>query len=98
MAYAAKYASGFYGPFRDAVRRHVAWQGGKSTYQMDPANSDEAMHEIALDLARAPTWLLSNQACLVLIFVVPKLNWVPCIAYQASGEYAMLYGAFDQVA
>jgi porphobilinogen synthase len=57
MAYSAKYASSFYGPFRDAVGSAANLGGGnKYTYQMDPANSDEALHEVALDLPRAPTW------------------------------------------
>ena len=56
MSYAAKYASAFYGPFRDAIGSATARRGDKSTYQMDPANGDEAVREVALDLPRAPTW------------------------------------------
>ena len=99
MAYAAKYASGFYGPFRDAVRAGASLgKAGKSTYQMDPANSDEAMHEIALDLAEGADMVIVKPGMPYLdILARAKAEFgVPCIAYQVSGEYAMLCGAFDQ--
>ena len=99
MAYAAKYASSFYGPFRDAVKAGASLgKFGKSTYQMDPANSDEAMHEIALDLAEGADMVIVKPGMPYLdILARAKAEFgVPCIAYQVSGEYAMLCGAFDQ--
>ena len=99
MAYAAKYASGFYGPFRDAVRAGSGLgKSGKSTYQMDPANSDEAMHEIALDLQEGADMVIVKPGMPYLdILARAKVEFaVPCIAYQVSGEYAMQCGAFDQ--
>ena len=65
LAYSAKYASSFYGPFRDAVgSAGNLGKGNKYTYQMDPANTDEALREVALDLAEGPTWSWSSRACL----------------------------------
>ena len=97
MAYAAKYASSFYGPFRDAVKV-VASLGkfGKSTYQMDPANSDEAMHEIALDLAEGADLIIIKPGLPYLdVLARAKAEFgVPCVAYQVSGEYAMQCAAF----
>ena len=99
MAYAAKYASGFYGPFRDAVRAGASLgKAGKSTYQMDPANSDEAMHEIALDLAEGADMVIVKPGMPYLdILARAKAEFgVPCIAYQVSGEYSMLCASFDK--
>jgi porphobilinogen synthase len=98
MAYAAKYASGFYGHFRDAVRAGSSLgKAGKSTYQMDPSNSDEAMHEIALDLAEGADMVIIKPGMPYLdILARAKAEFgVPCIAYQVSGEYAMLCGSFE---
>ena len=99
MAYAAKYASGFYGPFRDAVRAGASLgKAGKSTYQMDPANSDEAMHEIALDLAEGADMVIVKPGMPYLdILARAKAEFgVPCIAYQVSGEYSMLCASFKK--
>ena len=99
MAYAAKYASGFYGPFRDAVRAGASLgKAGKSTYQMDPANSDEAMHEIALDLAEGADMVIVKPGMPYLdILARAKAEFgVPCIAYQVSGEYSMLCASFQK--
>ena len=97
MAYAAKYASSFYGPFRDAVKAGAALgKYGKSTYQMDPANSDEAIHEIALDLAEGADMVIIKPGLPYLdILARAKTEFgVPCVAYQVSGEYAMKCAAF----
>jgi porphobilinogen synthase len=99
MAYAAKYASGFYGPFRDAVRAASSLgKAGKLTYQMDPANSDEAMHEIALDLAEGADMVIVKPGMPYLdILARAKAEFgVPCIAYQVSGEYSMLCASFEK--
>lgn len=96
MAYAAKYASGFYGPFREAVKAGSGLGGdGKSTYQMDPANSDEAMHEIALDLAEGADMIIVKPGMPYLdILTRAKAEFgVPCVAYQVSGEYSMISAA-----
>ncbi len=95
MAYAAKYASAFYGPFRDAVGSGSALKGDKKTYQMDPANGDEALREIALDIAEGadsvmvkpglPYLDIARRAC--------ERFEVPVFAYQVSGEYAMIEAA-----
>ena len=97
MAYAAKYASSFYGPFRDAVKAGASLgKFGKSTYQMDPANSDEAMHEIALDLAEGADLIIIKPGLPYLdVLARAKAEFgVPCVAYQVSGEYAMQCAAF----
>ncbi|MGB1684260.1 MAG: porphobilinogen synthase, partial [Candidatus Puniceispirillaceae bacterium] len=97
MAYAAKYASSFYGPFRDAVKVAASLgKFGKSTYQMDPANSDEAMHEIALDLAEGADLIIIKPGLPYLdVLARAKAEFgVPCVAYQVSGEYAMQCAAF----
>ncbi|MDC1383380.1 porphobilinogen synthase [Candidatus Puniceispirillum sp.] len=99
MAYAAKFASGFYGPFRDAVRTGaLIGKTEKSTYQMDPGNSDEAMHEIALDLAEGADIIIIKPGMPYLdILARAKAEFgVPCVAYQVSGEYSMLCAAFNQ--
>ena len=96
MAYAAKYASGFYGPFRDAVKAGSGLGGdGKATYQMDPSNSDEAMHEIALDLAEGADMVIVKPGMPYLdILARAKTEFgVPCVAYQVSGEFSMIAAA-----
>jgi porphobilinogen synthase len=98
MAYAAKYSSGFYGPFRIAVQAgETLGKGGKSTYQMDPANGDEAMHEIALDLAEGADMVIIKPGMPYLdILARAKSEFgVPCVAYQVSGEYSMLCASFE---
>ncbi|MCC7275029.1 MAG: porphobilinogen synthase [Alphaproteobacteria bacterium] len=99
MSYAAKYASGFYGPFRDAVGSGGALgQGDKKTYQMDPANGDEALREVALDLAEGADMVMVKPGMPYLDVVrrVHETFGVPTFAYQVSGEYAMLRGAVDR--
>lgn len=96
MSYAAKYASGFYGPFRDAVGAgKLAGGDGKASYQMNPANSDEAMHEISLDLAEgADIVIIKPGMPYIDILGRAKAEFgVPCVAYQVSGEYAMIKAA-----
>lgn len=98
MAYAAKYASAFYGPFRDAVKAAASLGlEGKSGYQMDPANSDEAMHEIGLDLQEGADMVIIKPGMPYLdILHRAKTEFgVPCIAYQVSGEYAMIVAAAE---
>ena len=97
MAYAAKYASSFYGPFRDAVKAGTSLgKSGKATYQMDPANSDEAMHEIALDLAEGADLIIIKPGMPYLdVLARAKCEFgVPFVIYQVSGEYAMQCAAF----
>ena len=96
MSYVAKYASGFYGPFRDAVGAgKLAGGDGKASYQMNPANSDEAMHEISLDLAEGVDIVIIKPGMPYLdILGRAKAEFgVPCVAYQVSGEYAMIKAA-----
>jgi porphobilinogen synthase len=96
LAYAAKYASSFYGPFRDAVGSAANLGGGnKYSYQMDPANSDEALHEVALDLAEGADMVMVKPGMpyLDIIRRVKDEFGVPVFAYQVSGEYAMLKAA-----
>ncbi len=96
MAYAAKYASAFYGPFRDAVGSAAALgEGDKRTYQMDPANSDEALREVALDIAEGADMVMIKPGMPYLDIVrrVKDAFGMPTYAYQVSGEYAMLKGA-----
>ena len=96
MSYAAKYASGFYGPFRDAVGAgKLAGGDGKASYQMNPANSDEAMHEISLDLAEGADIVIIKPGMPYLdILGRAKAEFgVPCVAYQVSGEFAMIKAA-----
>ncbi|MEM1225353.1 MAG: porphobilinogen synthase [Planctomycetota bacterium] len=98
MSYAAKYASAFYGPFRDAVGSAGNLGGGdKKTYQQDPAQSDEAIHEVALDLAEGADSVMVKPGMPYLDIVsrVKTTFGVPTYAYQVSGEYAMLRGAAD---
>jgi porphobilinogen synthase len=95
MAYAAKYASAFYGPFRDAIGSIKALTGDKRTYQMDPANSDEALREVALDLDEGADMVMVKPGMPYLDIVrrVKDTFQVPTFAYQVSGEYAMLKAA-----
>ena len=96
LAYSAKYASAFYGPFRDAVGSAAnLGKGNKHTYQMDPANSDEALREIALDLDEGADMIMVKPAMPYLDIVrrVKDRFGVPTLAYQVSGEYAMLKAA-----
>ncbi|HQW37326.1 MAG TPA: porphobilinogen synthase [Usitatibacteraceae bacterium] len=96
LAYSAKYASSFYGPFRDAVGSGAnLGKGDKSTYQMDPGNSDEALHEIALDLDEGADMVMVKPGLpyLDIIRRVKDTFGVPTFAYQVSGEYAMLQAA-----
>jgi porphobilinogen synthase len=96
MAYSAKYASAYYGPFRDAVGSSAnLGKADKSTYQMDPANSDEAMREIALDLDEGADMVMVKPGTPYLDVVrrVKEEFGVPTFAYQVSGEYAMIKAA-----
>jgi porphobilinogen synthase len=95
MSYAAKYASAFYGPFRDAVGSRGLLQGDKKTYQMDPANSEEALREVALDLSEGADSVMVKPGLPYLDIVrrVKERFEVPVFAYQVSGEYAMLEAA-----
>jgi porphobilinogen synthase len=98
LAYSAKYASGFYGPFRDAVgSAKNLGKGDKKTYQMDPANSDEALWEVGLDLAEGADMVMVKPGLPYLDIVrrVKDEFKAPTYVYQVSGEYAMLRGAID---
>ena len=102
MSYAAKYASAFYGPFRDAVGSRGVLRGDKKTYQMDPANSDEALREVAMDIAEGADSVIVKPGMPYLdVLARVKAEFrIPTFAYQVSGEYAMLHaaaaqGAFD---
>jgi len=98
MSYAAKYASAFYGPFRDAIGSGGALRGDKKTYQMDPANSDEALREVAMDLAEGADMVMVKPGMpyLDIIRRVHDRFGVPTFAYQVSGEYAMIAGAAER--
>ncbi|MCB8874397.1 porphobilinogen synthase [Acidisoma silvae] len=95
MSYAAKYASAFYGPFRDALGSSGTLKGDKKTYQMDPANSDEALREVALDIAEGADMIMVKPGMpyLDIIRRVHERFEVPTFAYQVSGEYAMIMAA-----
>jgi porphobilinogen synthase len=95
MSYAAKYASAFYGPFRDAVGSGGALKGDKKTYQMDPANTDEALREVELDLLEGADMVMVKPGMPYLDIVrrVRERFGVPTFAYQVSGEYAMIVAA-----
>jgi porphobilinogen synthase len=95
LSYAAKYASALYGPFRDAVGSAPALRGDKRTYQMDPANSDEALREVALDIAEGADMVMVKPGLFYLDIVrrVKETFGMPTVAYQVSGEYAMLKAA-----
>jgi porphobilinogen synthase len=98
MSYAAKYASAFYGPFRDAVGSSAALTGDKKTYQMDPANSDEALREVALDIAEGADMIMVKPGMpyLDIIRRVHEEFKIPLFAYQVSGEYAMIMAAAER--
>jgi porphobilinogen synthase len=95
MSYAAKYASAFYGPFRDAVGATGALRGDKKTYQMDPANGEEALREVAADLAEGADMVMVKPGLPYLDICrrVKETFAVPTYAYQVSGEYAMIEAA-----
>jgi len=95
LAYAAKYASGFYGPFRDAVGSSAALTGDKRTYQMDPANREEAIREVALDVDEGADLIMVKPALPYLDIVreVKDTFQMPTFAYQVSGEFAMIKAA-----
>jgi len=98
MSYTAKYASAFYGPFRDAVGSSGALKGDKSTYQMDPANTDEALKEAAMDIAEGADMLMVKPG-LAYLDIAARLKsefGLPTFAYQVSGEYAMIEAAAAQ--
>lgn len=97
-AYAAKYASAFYGPFRDAVGSGTVLAGDKKTYQMDPANGDEALREVALDLAEGADMVLVKPGMpyLDIVHRVKAAFGAPTLAYQVSGEYAMILAAVER--
>jgi len=99
MAYAAKYASAFYGPFRDAVGSSVnLGLGDKRTYQMNPANGDEALREVALDIAEGADMVMVKPGMpyLDICWRVKSTFGLPTYAYQVSGEYSMLAGAAER--
>jgi porphobilinogen synthase len=98
LAYSAKYASNYYGPFRDAVGSASNIKGGnKKSYQMDPANSDEAMHEVAQDMSEGADMVMIKPGMPYLDIVrrVKDTFQVPTYAYQVSGEYAMHMAAIQ---
>jgi porphobilinogen synthase len=97
MAYAAKYASAFYGPFRDAVGSAKTLTGDKRTYQMDPGNSDEALREVALDIEEGADMIMVKPGLPYLDIVarVKEAFGMPTFAYQVSGEYAMIMAAAE---
>ena len=99
MSYAAKYASAFYGPFRDAVGSSGnLGSGDKKTYQMDPANTDESLREVALDLEEGADMVMVKPGMPYLDIVrrVKEAFAAPTFVYQVSGEYAMHQAAFEQ--
>lgn len=98
MAYSAKYASNYYGPFRDAIgSTNNLKNNNKSTYQMDPANSDEALHEAALDISEGADMVMVKPGMpyLDVVYRIKNELQVPTFAYQVSGEYAMHQAAID---
>jgi porphobilinogen synthase len=98
MSYAAKYSSAFYGPFRDAVGSAKTLKGGKDTYQMDPANGDEALREVALDIAEGADMVMVKPGLpyLDIVWRVKEAFGLPTFAYQVSGEYAMIRGTGER--
>ncbi|MEZ5829195.1 MAG: porphobilinogen synthase [Hyphomicrobiales bacterium] len=98
LSYAAKYASAFYGPFRDAVGSGTQLRGDKKTYQMDPANGDEAVREVALDVAEGADMVMVKPGIAYLDIVrrVKETYRLPTLAYQTSGEYAMIVAAAER--
>ncbi|HEX3486681.1 MAG TPA: porphobilinogen synthase [Micropepsaceae bacterium] len=98
LAYAAKYASAFYGPFRDAVGSAKALTGDKRTYQMDPANTDEALREVALDIAEGADMVMVKPG-MPYLDVLRRMKdefGMPTVVYQVSGEYSMLMAAIER--
>lgn len=95
LSYAAKYASAFYGPYRDAIGTSTALRGDKRTYQMDPANTEEAIHEVALDLDEGADMVMIKPglAYLDICYRIKSEFGVPTLAFQVSGEYAMIAAA-----
>jgi porphobilinogen synthase len=95
MSYAAKYASAFYGPFRDAIGSGGALKGDKKTYQMNPANAEEALAEVAMDIAEGADMVMVKPGMPYLDIVrrVKERFEMPVFAYQVSGEYAMIVAA-----
>ena len=98
LSYAAKYASGFYGPFRDAVNTRGLLKGDKRNYQMDPANTDEALREVALDIAEGADLVMVKPGLpyLDILRRVKDRFQVPTLAYQVSGEYSMIKAAAER--
>ncbi|MDE8347349.1 MAG: porphobilinogen synthase [Acidocella sp.] len=98
MSYAAKYASAFYGPFRDAIGSGGALKGDKKTYQMDPANAEEALGEVAMDLSEGADMVMVKPGMpyLDIIRRVKERFEVPVFAYQVSGEYSMIMAAVER--
>jgi porphobilinogen synthase len=98
MAYAAKYASAFYGPYREAIGSAKALKGDKRTYQMDPANGDEALREVALDIAEGADMVMVKPGMPYLDIVrrVKEAFGMPTFAYQVSGEYSMIMAAAER--
>jgi porphobilinogen synthase len=98
LAYAAKYASAFYGPYRDAIGSAKALKGDKRTYQMDPANTNEALREVALDIAEGADMVMVKPGMPYLDIVrrVKDEFQMPTIVYQVSGEYSMLMAAIER--
>jgi porphobilinogen synthase len=98
LSYAAKYASAFYGPFRDAIGSKKALKGDKRTYQMDPSNGDEALREVALDIAEGADMVMVKPGLpyLDIVHRVKEAFRLPTFVYQVSGEYAMLKGAGER--
>ena len=98
LSYAAKYASGFYGPYREAIGSATALVGDKKTYQQNPANSDEALREVALDIAEGADMVMVKPGLPYLDIVrrVSETFSVPTIVFQVSGEYAMIEAAAER--
>ena len=95
MAYTAKYASAFYGPFRDAVGSSKTLTGDKRTYQMDPGNTDEALREAELDIAEGADMIMVKPGLpyLDILWRIKEAFGMPTFAYQVSGEYSMIMAA-----
>ena len=98
MAYAAKYASAFYGPYRDAIGSASVLTGDKKTYQMDPGNSEEALREVALDISEGADMVMVKPGMPYLDIVrrVVEAFSLPTFAFQVSGEYAMIQAAAER--
>jgi len=98
MSYAAKYASAFYGPYRDAIGSGAVLRGDKKTYQMDPANTDEALREVAMDIAEGADMVMVKPGLpyLDIIRRVSETFKMPTFAYQVSGEYSMIMAAVER--